>query len=540
MFREERMMRIRKYEDRKWTLIFSAVWIGLLVIAVLLFIRTTPEGLGLVSDSVNYLNGASMLATGRGYSRLSGAQTIKPITNFPPLYSIVLAPLIAAGVSSTSAAWWVALVFYGLNLMAVGAIVTRATGNRWFGCLAGALFLTSKPFLEYQVYAMSESVFFFTTLVCFWMLFDAMERDCILSWISTGVFAGLAFVTRYVGAASLGVIIMTIVFMTPDAKRKGRTLALTLLGALPLMGAWLIRNKLVTGNSMNRASGIHLLGVEDFEKGVLIFWKWLLPGRYGSLAAPVPWMGWAVIALAAGLFLGCVGLWLTYRRESVSEANFGWRAFWSLIVYIFGYFAIVYITISFLDASVNIEERILYPMWMVLWLALFVAVATIWRKLPPLSVIIPVVIFLSFGIGFAIEMAAFVPKFASIAHGWAWAGWAESPAMKLIERLPKDTILYSNQQEAVSFQTGRGAYALLDPIDPSNEKERPGYDDVQAAIKHEVLAGDAVLIFFHIESWLGDGGENWVTRLTDGLPVIYQDTSEWVIGDPALLNDETE
>ena len=81
------------------------------------------------------------------------------------------------------------------------------------------------------------------------------------------------------------------------------------------------------------------------------------------------------------------------------------------------------------------------------------------------------------------------------------------------------------------FWTGRGSYALLDPIDPSSDAERPGYAETQTEIRRQVLSGEAILVFFQVGDWLDPaGGGNWVTRLTEGLPVIYQDESEWVIG----------
>jgi hypothetical protein len=70
----------------------------------------------------------------------------------------------------------------------------------------------------------------------------------------------------------------------------------------------------------------------------------------------------------------------------------------------------------------------------------------------------------------------------------------------------------------------------LDPIDPSSEQVREGYEDTMRGIQRQVIDGKAVLVFFGISDWLSADGDNWITQLCDGLPVIYQDTSEWVIG----------
>ena len=60
-------------------------------------VRSTPFGLGLVNDSAYYIEGAANLLAGKGFVRLSGGGELKPITHFPPLFSLVLAGLGLAG-----------------------------------------------------------------------------------------------------------------------------------------------------------------------------------------------------------------------------------------------------------------------------------------------------------------------------------------------------------------------------------------------------------------------------------------------------------
>ena len=168
---------------------------------------------------------------------------------------------------------------------------------------------------------------------------------------------------------------------------------------------------------------------------------------------------------------------------------------------------------------------------MVLPLIAIVLSVEIFSKTSAFVRAVPILIWGIFTVIFASETAVFVPKFSSLQYGWAWSGWRDSPAMNLIQSLPAETVIYSNQQEAVSFWTGRGSYALLDPIDPSSDAERPGYAETQTEIRRQVLSGEAILVFFQVGDWLDPaGGGNWVTQLTEGLPVIYQDESEWVIG----------
>jgi hypothetical protein len=51
----------------------------------------TRWGVGLRGDSYAYISGARNLAAGLGYSRISGGGEVRPITHFPPLFSLLLA-----------------------------------------------------------------------------------------------------------------------------------------------------------------------------------------------------------------------------------------------------------------------------------------------------------------------------------------------------------------------------------------------------------------------------------------------------------------
>jgi len=208
---------------------------------------------------------------------------------------------------------------------------------------------------------------------------------------------------------------------------------------------------------------------------------------------------------------------------------------WAFVLYLFVYLAVIFITITFLDWSVNIEERILFPCLMVMLLTLLTLIGIFLRKKKIFPIIGLLAVYGFLLITSSQDLIQFIPRFGEVGYGWAWQGWEDSPAMNLIKEMPADTVIYSNQPEAVSLIAGRGAYALLDPIDPSTGLKRPGYDETMATIRNQVIQGEAVLVFFGINSWVEKDQENWITRLCEGLPYIYQDQSEWVVGKKEIL-----
>ena len=75
---------------------------------------------------------------------------------------------------------------------------------------------------------------------------------------------------------------------------------------LPLIGAWLVRNAIATGNASNRQILSHWVTMDDLRHGIVIFWRWIWPGRYGAIETPAPWMIWATAAFLGFAVLFCL------------------------------------------------------------------------------------------------------------------------------------------------------------------------------------------------------------------------------------------
>ncbi len=506
--------------------IFAVLFVLLIAASVYLFVRCTPYGVGLVSDSVNYINGARSIAEGNGYYRKGGAGELKAITNFPPLYSICLSVPLYFGVSWQLAVWWVSLIFFVLNTVLVVCLVWLASGSRWAGLLGGVLLLSLQPYLYYQFYAMSEPVYYFCTFLAFICMLRGYRSGKFLWWLGCGIACGGAFLARYIGIVSLCAIFGAIVVFCRG--KRGRAFGGLFCGALPLIAAWLVRNALATGNASNRQILSHWVTMDDLRHGVVILWRWAFPARYGNLEVPTAWMVWVTAGIFALMILFCIVLMVIAgrRKKGFSPAVV---SIWTWLLFILGYNLFVILTISLFDASVNIEERILFPAFMIFFLIPPVLFGWMLTRRDYLAVLLPFAVTVCFTVIFILDTIPHLDDMAERGYGWGWEGWNTSPAMQIIRELPEDKILYSNQIEAVNLWTGRGAYALLDPVDPSSEQVREGYQDTMNEIRRQVNAGEAVLVFFGINSWVAEG-DNWITQLCEGLPFIYRDTSEWVLG----------
>ena len=513
-------------KDNMASTVFFWVLFGLaLAVSCLIFIQCTPHGVGLVSDSVNYINGARSIAAGHGYYRESGGGTLKAITNFPPLYSIFLSLPLKYGMDWQTASWWVSLVFFVLNTALIIRLVWLGSGSRWAGLAAAVLYLCMQPYLYYQFYAMSEPVYYFCTLLAFICMFRGIREHRFIWWFLCGIACGGAFLARYIGIVSLCAIFGTVVIFV--RKQKAKALGGLFCGSLPLVAAWLIRNALATGNASNRQILSHWVTSEDLKHGIVIFWRWIWPERYGRIETPAHWMVWGTAAFLFGSVLFCIVLMVMNSRRSDPFSS-PVVSIWTWLLFNAGYLAFVILTISLFDASVNIEERILFPAFMVIWLILPTLFGWLLSRRDYLPAVLPLAVIVFFSVIFAQDTLRRIPEMAERGYGWGWEGWQNSPAMRFIRELPEEKIVYTNQIEAVSLWAGRGAYALLDPVDPSSEQVREGYRDTFNEIRRQVRDGEAVMVFFGIRDWID--GDNWVTQICADLPFIYQDDSEWVVG----------
>jgi 4-amino-4-deoxy-L-arabinose transferase-like glycosyltransferase len=163
----------------------------------LLFLGTGLYGPGVSPDSVTYLSVARSLAAGGALVHYGGA----PLVDHPPLYPILLAPLVRLGADPVQAARWFTLVVTALTVLLTAALLARRTQST--ALLAAGVFLTAvaRPLFSTGIYALSESLFLLLTCL-FLLLADrhaARPRGATLLLLA--LTAALATLTRYVGVA---------------------------------------------------------------------------------------------------------------------------------------------------------------------------------------------------------------------------------------------------------------------------------------------------------------------------------------------------
>lgn len=464
----------------------ALVGIGFAAAAILLL--ATPSGLGLGGDSYYYVSGARSLAAGDGFMRPAADGTTRPITHFPPAYSLVLAALIAAGGEIPAAARGLHAVLFGVSTLLVGWLILRST-DRPILALAGAvLFGFSPVMLSIHAWLLSEALFLSLTLTSLLAL-DRYWTSGRGAWFLLAVAgATLGVLTRYVGVA-LVVSLAAVLAWAPRKPGRGRWARGGWMLAIGIGGwlAWAGRNAVVAGSATNRGWAWHPPEAERALEAAATLAQWLLPGRVPVL------FGEAVVLVV--LLAGAAGAWRWLARRRRQPLFSGDVILAASLLFLMVYAALLMVSLTLLDASTPLDDRILAPAYAAGLIA-------------GLGLLAPVISrggargWLARGaiVGLmALTLARLPSKVMQLRQdglGYAGRWWRESELVVFVGGLDAATPIYTNELDAVYLLTGRQAYQIPIRWDPVQAAPRADYESQLDRFRESILRQGAVLVLF--------------------------------------------
>jgi 4-amino-4-deoxy-L-arabinose transferase-like glycosyltransferase len=469
----------------------------LAVLGILLILQATPEGLGLSDDSIGYIAGARSMLSGGGY-REAWLASDQPVTHFPPAFSAVLASVGRFGLDPLRGARFLNALLFGLNIFLLGVLGWRMMKSLPAGLALAALFLLNASLLRVHAVAMSEPLFIFLSLLAFWMFDLYVERDAHWLWLlACGAFTGMAYLTRYAGVALLATFVLALLIVHRTWRRRLASAGIYLLGALPWAVGWAIRNQLVGGSITNRVLVWHPITGANFETALYNISTFLMPveaWRRELFKAPGIFIAATVIILAAVL---AWTLWkarqqLIQRADASPKAPIKDGIAFPNGLYIFGYLASIFASMSFFDASTKFRLRILSPIYVSLLILLLLFGKWLWGRRREAAIVLMAVVFAMSAYG----QAAALTELHKGGQGYASFQWYDSKAIAFLRALPASVRIYTNEPGAVYLYTGRGAYVLPDHFDPVTAEIRNGFEEGVGQMQSEIRSGSAVLALF--------------------------------------------
>ncbi len=334
------------------------------VAAGAILLAATRWGIGVSYDSVFYLSAADNLLHGLGLSRLGGGGEVIPLTHFPPLYPLLLAAGSWLSPLSTSAVarWMAAFLFTGLVTIS-GLIVKKFTNSAIAGAATGVIVASSPVLLEVDAWAMSEGLYLVCLLGALWLLAAYLSDDSWGHLLGAALVTGAAYATRYVGASLLatGLIVVWLAGNRPRTARLVRMCVYGVGSAIPAL-VWMVRNILLTGMTTNRTLLFHPIGRDKLSEAAHTLASLALPdGLAFRLRLAV-----TLIALAALAFLLVEGMVAGPKRPAPAAWDGASQLAGVFVLHAFIYTALLVVSLSFLDASTRLDDRILSPIWLLI------------------------------------------------------------------------------------------------------------------------------------------------------------------------------
>jgi len=481
----------------------KAFLILLLILAIagsMAILVATRWGIGVSPDSILYISGARALLAGHGISLQSPGGGYDPITHFPPLYSGILAVIGLTGVEVGLAARVVNALVFAACVFVVGCLLNRWSDEKvkWIPLIGVVLLLASWVSLEIHLMAWSEPLFILLGLLSLAVLGKDLDSPETRLLLIAAMLAGLAFLTRYAGAAlvATGMLGLFLFSPMPINRRFYRACWFGAVSLIPI-GLWLLRNTLMIGTAAGRQFIFHVPGKAHVSQALTTLASWFLIPDTARTWIKVMVVLVVVLGLLAAIFFG---------RERLS-ANHSLRGRFSAIpgvIKLLGLFMLVYagflvFSISFIDANTPLDGRILSPVFVFgLILAGYAAIEVshhsfMWKRWIKLIVGIAA---LSFCILYLWRGANLLLRSYDAGIGYNSVSWHHSETLSGLTKIPKGIAIYTNIPDGVFFLTNQSVYGLPSRYESMNQRPNPEFAQELMEIREMSQNNEVVIVYF--------------------------------------------
>lgn len=541
-------------------LLFLAALTGMILVGY-----ATTSGPGVGGDATIYLTSAQNLLAGRGLGWIEADGTFRLLPYTPPFYPLTLSAVGLLVNDLTAAARWLNIFLFGALTALTGWFFARQTGRTWLAAALAGLIACSPVVVGVQVWAMSEPLFLLLGFASLLLLLDHFEAPRWQKLAAAAVLAGLAFLTRYMGAAFIGAAGLALLFFGRGSKiftapRGAQIREVLWFGAVSLapMAIWLAVDFSLTGTVASRsgqpaeAYWQRFLEMGPALQKIVLFW--LVPDsiidRLPGAAQAALWL----IPLAAA----AVTAWLLIRRRPAGlNHTFGGLLSSRLasparLAVLFGLFIVVYLIVLavvqvFTYPPITLASRMLSPVHLaVLVLALALANLGVSVCEPCSDLAIGIVSLAILGLlgSYLLRSVMIVRDYHQDGIGYNSRAWRESQVIEAVRALPANTPLISNEVTAIMYLTGRPAYALQEIYQDRPLEQFTVYgtgDDVPQRVFRQQ---NGALVLFEANlredfSMYGDRVDQRLAALTDGLFLFFKgsDGAVYFAARPPFLPD---
>jgi hypothetical protein len=521
--------------ERRWEMALRLAPLGVLILALaggVLMLANTPYGIGVGYDSLYYINAAEGLRSGAGLVKVGSGGATAPLNHFPPLYPLGLGLVsVLARISTMEAARWLGAGLFASNIALVGLFTRWVSGTWLAGIIASAFALLSPNLLDVHLDAMSEPLFFTCLLLFLWTMSIYFTTKSIRWALVAGLAGGAATLTRYIGATVLIAGGLAILIWREGALwRRVRSACLFSAAGAVVVVPWVVRNALISGSATNREIIFHPVSGGTLRQGAITVSSWFLPNT-----APTSLRLVTTAAYGAAFLLLLVAGYVRLRGRNT--AQMAWRDKACLLPLLYG---IVYATsllasMTFIDASTPLTNRILSPIYLVLLLTtacLIGRLAGVVRK-KTLMLSLVAVMSLALTASYAKQSADLWRDIRTQGRRLTSRTWVESETIAVLRGMPAGAIVYTNEPQPVQLYTGIPAFRAPERWDSIRDQVPEDYEGALAGMRIDLQSPNSALVIFHPSDLREETTPLEV--LTEGLALVVTTDDAKIYVDPKNL-----
>jgi hypothetical protein len=480
-------------KDRLWLVL--SILLSCIGVALILYYTRLFPGVG--GDSAQYVMGAENILAGKGYARFSGEAITRPITGFPPLYSIVLAGVGMTGIDLFEGARILNALLFGGSIFLTSLLIWKHSNSLWASVIGSTFVMTSLSLVEIHGMVMTEPLFIFLMLLVIYFLTGYLSSQKLSHLFLSAILICLATLTRYVGLSLLATAGLSILLLSQSHWRRRLLdcVALSIFTFIPLY-FWFRRNASVGGTAVNRELIFHPMDLTLVRVFLAEILSWFAP-RILGLSRPVRNVLVLILALPWPTLYYFQELRSLIKEKGSSRKPF-WSLPWVLALYVCSYTAILIANSTLLDAGTTYgaSSRYLAPVFVAVVMIFVIAIHRLlmrWGRgfLPRLTVSI-ISLFL-LGV-YLIQIANLVRDPQQVA-GYFGYRYQRSEAVREFEKLNPEAIIISNNPELIYVMSKRTAYMWPIAFDHYKQEEREDYAEQIEATREKLLNGGVLIIF---------------------------------------------
>jgi hypothetical protein len=230
-----------------------------------------------------------------------------------------------------------------------------------------------------------------------------------------------------------------------------------------------------------------------------------------------------------GLF--CLTVWKMHKNNlKVFDSSNG--LFFAILMFMFAitYLFVLGVSYIFSDPRIDLISRTFLPVHIAILLGVLSSFLFFIRAWPSARWLNLIPIFLSIGISISYlnESIDIVKQYHQYGSGYTSTEWRDSEIIRILEQIPSNIPIISNDSALVLFYTGRTAYDIFELINavPQDISNRYGDDPNDPAQKAFRENGAALVLFrssyWQFEQLYGDQTIKRMEYLTQGLFLYAQ------------------